>query len=173
MMMEYANDEEQFVLLAVVQDPLKTLRPQLAENVAALNKANERLDEIKPDWRESTAQNGDNEIGEGAIYGPDAGYGISGEMIRNSTFNSATAAKLGSDKPEELIAFRDELVQQQVMVRSEIRSEEQTQAEEAEKAASRRHDYGAAIQTWLKVLFRKGQLRPLLEELDLDEQLYL
>ncbi|KAI9773443.1 MAG: hypothetical protein M1840_007659 [Geoglossum simile] len=172
MMMEYANDEEQFVLLAVVQDPLKTLRPQLAGNVAALNKANERLDEIKPDWRESTTQNGADEIGEGAIHGPDTGYGISVEMIQNSTFNSATAATLSSDKAEELIAFRGELIQQQLTIRSEIRSEEQTQAEEAEKAASRRHDYGAAIQTWLKVLFCKGQLKPLLEELDLDEQLH-
>ncbi|KAI9787743.1 MAG: hypothetical protein M1839_000275 [Geoglossum umbratile] len=170
MMMEYANDEEQFVLLAVVQDPLKNLRPQLAENVAALNKANKRLGEIMPDWRESANQSRVDEFGDGAIHGPDAGYGISAEMIQNPVLSGAATATLGSDDAEKLMAFREELIQQQTTIRFEIRSEEQTQAEEAEKAASRRHDYGAAIQTWLKMLFRKGQLKPLLEELELAEQ---
>ncbi|KAH0543991.1 hypothetical protein FGG08_001758 [Glutinoglossum americanum] len=170
MMMRYASDEEQFVLLAVVQDPLKTLQPQLAENIAALDKVNERLNEITPGWREHEAQNDADDNIEDAIQGPDAAYGITADMIGCALINRAVSTKLGSDKAEKIMALRSELIQEQRMIRSEIRSEEQTQAEEAEKAASRRHDYGAAIHTWLKMLFRKGELKPLLEEMDLLPQ---
>jgi ubiquitin carboxyl-terminal hydrolase L5 len=167
MMMQYASDEEQFVLLAVVQDPLKTLRRQLAENVATLNKANERLDETMPNWRERETQNGTGDMVEGAIHGPDAAYGITMDMIQEASVKGPAAKKLAMDEAENIMSFRGEALQEQSVIRAEIRSEEQTQAEEAEKAASRRHDYGATVQTWLKMLHRKGHLKVLLEELDL------
>ncbi|KAH0562573.1 hypothetical protein GP486_002740 [Trichoglossum hirsutum] len=167
MMLQYASDEEQFVLLAVVQDPLKTLRPQLAENVATLNKANGRLDEIMPDWRELEIQNGTDDMVEGAIHGPDATYGITADMIQEASIKGPAAKKLCPGEAEKVMSLRGDILQEQRVIRAEIRSEEQTQAEEAEKAASRRHDYGPTVQMWLKMLHHKGQLKPLLEELDL------
>jgi len=164
-MAEYEEDQIEFGLLGIVQDPLLGLREALAVNVKALGAVSERLDVLMPDWKDFVPSEGPTP--EGLLLGPDQAYGLDQDDIEAAPLYPATENKLSAGGPV-LVGFRQELITAQARLRANIVEEEQSARSDDERAANRRYDYGPIIQEWVRMLSRKGVIKDLVQETEAE-----
>lgn len=160
-MAQYSEGQIEFAILSLVKEPLSRLVPALAENVKSLVTLTTRLDLLNSDWREfiSNTSNSEGVKTEQLITGPDAIYELTLEMIKNSKVSQPVAEAVRLDRVAHVIALWQELVIAQAGLRAAIMEELQSSRSDHERAASRRHDYGLAVQTLIEILGRKNVLK--------------
>ena len=164
-MAQYSEGQIEFAILSLVKEPLSSLVSALAENVKGLIALMTRLDLLNPDWRDfvASAVNGEGGTTETLITGPDPVYQLTQEMIDTSELSQSIAEAVLKDMAADILASRQELVTAQACLRASIIEEIQSSRSDQERAASRRHDYGPAVQTLIEILGRKGVLKDMID----------
>lgn len=165
-MAEYEEGQIEFGVLSLVKDPLLSLLPTLVENVKVFAETSSRLKILKPDWEDSVfaASHEASSPHESTLTGPDEGYALTVDAIERAVIPEVIQQRLDRGSGEDLMTFRQELMGAQARFRVLIKEEQQSHHSDAERAASRRHDYGPMVQAWVRLLAQKRMLQPLLEE---------
>ncbi|KAL1619547.1 hypothetical protein SLS56_010041 [Neofusicoccum ribis] len=162
-MAQYEEGQIEFGLLSLVRDPLLDHRQHLAENIKLIRACEDRLTQVSPDW-DAFAITEDG-AGDSVLTGPSSEYSLTIADILQANIPTATQRRINADDDiTTLIDLRQKAVTDQAGLRAAIRDEEMTAAADREKAESRRHDYGPAIQTWLRMLAEEGVLKDLIQE---------
>lgn len=164
-MAQYEEGQFEFAILGIVKEPLPTLVYTLAENVKSLVAATKRLDFLKPGWRDLIASsvNGESVLSEGAVTGPDTTYELTQDLIDQASLSQSVQEAILANEAAEVIACRQKLVLKQAGLRMSIKEEQQSMRSDQERAASRRHDYGPAVQTLVEILGRKDVLKEMVD----------
>jgi ubiquitin carboxyl-terminal hydrolase L5 len=154
------DNQIEFSILGVVRDPLSEQIPSLALNIKNLIAVEARMDEHSadcPDWRDSTIQM------ETTLHGPDLSYGLDAETFAKASVPSQVAEVYKAAKGADIRHLRQRLVDKQDQIRLAIKDEQESRAMDQEKAAGRRHDYGPAIQAWIKFHAERGLVKEFIE----------
>lgn len=166
-LIETASDSDgplEFSLLALVQDPLTSLRAQLVKNMAQLRQLEQRLDSTVSDWRNSpmaslSALNGNEDYRNDSLHPSLPHYGISDEDI--------AAVRLPAEvetSAERLLNMWRNLITAQSRLRTAFSDEQKAARADEQRAWNRRHDYGPMIYAWLKMLADKEVLKDLVDQ---------
>lgn len=162
-MAQYEEGQIEFGLLALVRDPLIDHRQHLAENIKLIRACEDRLSKINSDWKAFAVT--EDGSGDSVITGPSSEYSITIADILQAEIPEATEKRINVDDDiTTMIDLRQRAVTDQAGLRAAIRDEENIAAADMQKAESRRHDYGPAIQTWLRMLAEEGILKDLIQE---------
>ncbi|EEH23385.2 hypothetical protein PABG_05596 [Paracoccidioides brasiliensis Pb03] len=165
-MAEYEEDQIEFSILGLVKDPLIDLKTQLAENIKCIFAIDNQLSTLglsSLDDATATAVKGNNANGNGNRH--DSFINITQEEMERAGFPEDLRTKYKSATPEELTSYREELVSAQKGIRILISEEQQSQRADEDYAAARRHDYGPAVHTWVRLLARKKVIQGLVSEM--------
>ena len=154
-----AQSEEcqiEFAILGLVHDPLLDLVPKLAENAKSISLLSARLDAAKPDWRDFDlpSVNGDSS---NVLVAPDLNFGVTEEDFHRAKTSEDLAKSSESKAVEDIILQRQQLITDQGNLRWAIREEQQSNQSDEERAAARRIDYGARMQTFVRKINSKKQ----------------
>ena len=161
-MMEYEEDHIEFSILSLVKDPIVDLVPRLASNVKAVLAIDELLSALGVAEKEIRGDSGEDST----VYGPDASFELTQEIFDTATIPDSDLSSYKSGTREELLSYRQELINAQKELRASIKEEQQSYRADEDYAASRRHDYGPAIHKWAKVLARKGVIETLVQDVE-------
>ncbi|EER37749.1 ubiquitin carboxyl-terminal hydrolase [Histoplasma capsulatum var. duboisii H88] len=162
-MAEYEEGQIEFSILGLVKDPLIDLRAQLATNIKCVATIDEQLSALGislPDLDGTAATINENSNG----IGHDPFINIEREEVERADVPGDLRTKYKSATPDELAGYREELVGAQKNIRIMISEEEQSHRADEDYAAARRHDYGPAVHTWVRLLARKQVIEKLVEE---------
>ena len=163
-MAEYEEEQTEFAILGLVKDPLESYSPRLASNVKTLVAVTDRLNELQPDWKQFTTDIGNSEAtaSASALTSFSPGYDLDEKSLGDAALIAGAKEKLRSDIIADLINYRQRLVADQAVIRASIKEEQQSNATDAEQAASWRFDYVCVVQGLLRALIRKDAVTPLL-----------
>ncbi|KAL2001250.1 hypothetical protein VTN02DRAFT_1981 [Thermoascus thermophilus] len=161
-MAEYEEDQIEFSILGLVRDPILNLRKELAVNVKSLGKINERLGGIEKVGSDTSV---DTDALEHVILGPDDSLGLTQDDIDQATIPENEWEEYQTCTLNELPAHRQKLVTSQRKIRESIVEELQFHRADDDYAAGRRHDYGPAVQLWVRMLARKNIIEDLIGDL--------
>ncbi|KAJ5162440.1 hypothetical protein N7492_007832 [Penicillium capsulatum] len=156
-MAAYEEDQIEFSILGVVQDPLPHLIQQLAANVRGLEILNQHL---MPHLDQNTAP--PKSIIYDTVLGPDASLGLTRADIDQAVLPDHLLAVDPTVSVAALQQHQQALARAQGELRVRIREEQQAQRADDDHATGRRYDYGPAVRTWLQFLARKQKLAELL-----------
>lgn len=134
---EGAND---FAVMSLVEDPLATLVPRLAENVAALQAITKHLQSIKTSSEDSLSRDKCEDLSKDFVDGPDLGYGLDQGMIDKALVSKSTMKTLQCSDYSVLVTHRFELLAAQGSICSSIKEEQESRRSDQERATRRRHD---------------------------------
>ncbi len=164
-MAEYEEGQIEFGVLSLVKDPMLSLLPTLAENLKVFAETSSRLKYFNPEWEHtvSAAFQRASSPHESTLTGLDEGFALTADAIEKAVIPDIIQQRLDRGSGEDLMMFRQELMGAQVRFRASIKEEQQSHRSDAERAASRRHDYGPMVQAWVRLLAQKRMLQPLLE----------
>jgi ubiquitin carboxyl-terminal hydrolase L5 len=172
-MADYAEDQIQFVILGLVQDPVITIKKELAENIKSLLLVQTQLSTFAETLsttsttEDTSKENTDDSpfpaLGDGTLLGTSPEYGVRGHDIDIATIDENIKTYIMEQDANSLFVYRDGLVQKQRMLRLSLRNELLSWQLDAEKASNRRHDYGPAVKKWLSSLYRVGFLREIMD----------
>ena len=155
----------EFTILGLVKNPLPGLISLQSQNVEELSAVSKRLDEIKSNWRSSLVESNiaNENLTKFTLFSANLDYGISPIDITNTEMSQTIREILVSEKVDELITRRQELINTQEKVRLLIKEEEDSNCSDEAKAEARRHDYGPAIKLWVRFHIRKGLVKEILD----------
>lgn len=161
-MAEYEEDQIEFSILSLVGDPMIDFVSQLALNVKSI---------LAIDGLLSAAQVSEEELGgdnwpDGTISGPDNSFELTSEALCAANVPETDMSKYRSASSDELLRCRREMAEKQKSIRASIKEEQQAYRGDEEYAASRRHDYGPAVHTWVRKLASKNAAETLAEALE-------
>lgn len=163
-MAQYEEGQIEFGLLALARDPLVEQRQRLAENIKLIRTCEDRLSSITPEWKSFAVT--EDGAGDSVLSGASSEHSITIADILQAKIPEATEKRInGDDDIMTLMDLRQKAITEQAGLRAAIRDEENAAAIDREKAEARRHDYGPAIQTWLRMLAEEGVLKDLIQEL--------
>ncbi|MCJ1477144.1 hypothetical protein MMC13_005815 [Lambiella insularis] len=163
-MTEYNDEQIDFAILSVVQDPLVRLVRDLACNVKCIQILDSHLDDRRPDWRNNDAPAN----AEGAIVathtltGPNIHYELDELAVNHVLLRHDIQCRLATDNASELLDIRQSLASEQGLLRASILEEQESDRKDDDKAAACCQDHGPLIRKWLLFLARKGVLKMLL-----------
>ena len=169
-MSEYEEDQIQFGLFAVVQDPLTRLRPELAENSRILREVEQKLEIIKPDWKEFVTRTDVAESPQvlGSLVGSDAAPKLAEGDAGQAQIPHEISQAMACGDVAELLRFRVELTTTQADLCMKIHDQEEDSRDDKARATARRHDYGPAIRAWLSALTSKDDFKDLVRDYQAD-----
>ncbi|PGH16085.1 hypothetical protein AJ80_05300 [Polytolypa hystricis UAMH7299] len=154
-MTEYEEDQIEFSILSVAKDPIIDLTANLAGNVKSLL----AIDTVSDGTANSDPPD------DATIYAPDLSLNLTLQALNDTIVSEDNMMSYRSATPDELAAHRERLVRQQAELRAAIKEEQQSRRADDEYAAARKHDYGPAVNTWVRLLARKGLVEILAESL--------
>lgn len=163
-MAEYEEGQIEFSILGLVKDPLIDLKAQLATNIKCIATIDEQLSTFSaslPDPGDTAA----TVNGNGNHIGHDPFINIEREAVERADVPEDLKTKYKYATPDELAGYREELISAQKDIRIMIGEEEQSHRADEDYAAARRHDYGPAVHTWVRLLARKKVIEGLVEEI--------
>lgn len=160
-MAQYEEGQIQFAILGLVKEPLSGFISALARNVKSLAEVTKRLDSLKPDWRDfiECSANVDPMVTENVVTGPDSIYELTQEVIERSQVPQSFKDVVLHDIAADIMDCRQKLVLEQTGLRASVIEEQQSIRSDQERATSRRHDYGPAVEALVQILARKGVLK--------------
>lgn len=163
-MAEYEEGQIDFAILSLLKDPLTRLSEELASSVKGLQALSAHLDEKEPEWQaiSGTLIDRDDAATEGTLHGADADYLVTEEAIANATMPTETRQALANSTVEDLLHHRYSLMLAQKKLRLSIKEGQASNRSDEEKAGERRHDYGPAVQAWLRFHARKSAVKTIL-----------
>ena len=159
-MAQYEEGQIEFSILGLVKEPLPGFISNLAVNVKSLAQVAESLKLLKPDWRDFIE---DSVMADHVVTGPDSIYGLTHELIERSQVPQALRDALLQNIAGVIMEYRQKLVLEQNGLRASIIQEQQSSRSDQERAASRRHEYGPAVQALAEILARKGILKDMVD----------
>ncbi|PGG97839.1 hypothetical protein AJ79_09075 [Helicocarpus griseus UAMH5409] len=160
-MAEYEEGQIEFSILGLVKDPLIDLEAQLAVNVKCISAIDERLSAIDlslPKGDTATAVNGNGN-------GHDPFVDVTPEVIEHASVPEDLKTKYSLATVDELSNYREDLVSTQKGIRMMISEEQQSHRADEDYAGGRRHDYGPAVHTWVRLLARKKVIEGLVDDI--------
>lgn len=160
-MAAYEEDQIEFSILGLVQDPLPGLVRELAVNVRSLEMVHQRL--LSDGDAAAAATTTTITDFEGTVIGPEPSLALTRGAIDAAEIPAVTLKEYQSCPPSQLHQHRQTLSQVQGELRSRVREEQQSQRADDDYATGRRYDYGPAVRTWLKFLARKQVLAELMQ----------
>jgi ubiquitin carboxyl-terminal hydrolase L5 len=160
-MAAYEEDQIEFSMLSLVKDPMVELVARLAGNVKSLSAIDDLLSKagVADPERQSLP------LSDGTVYGPDSSFNLTQEIIDHASIPEIEMSKFQSATCEELRQYRLDIAAEQPGIRASIGEEQQSQRADENYAAGRRHDYGPAVHTWVRMLARKGVAETLVQEI--------
>jgi ubiquitin carboxyl-terminal hydrolase L5 len=158
-MTEYEEDQIEFSVLGLVHDPILNHIKDLALNIRCLRAVTERLGDVSPSADHSASPLKD------AIFGPAPSLGLTQDDLDNADVPLDLADRCQKCTLQELVALQQSLVGSQRKVADLVLEELQSHQADDDHAAGRRHDYGPAVRTWIRLLTRKGVIQHLLNDL--------
>lgn len=163
-MAQYEEGQIEFAILGLVKEPLSGFISDLARNVKSLGEITKRLDSLKPDWRDfiESSSNVDHVLTENVVTGPDSIYELTHELIERSQLPQPLENVFLHDATD-IMEFREKLVLEQTGLRASIIEEQQSNRSDQERAVSRRHDYGPAVEALVEILARKAVLKDMVD----------
>ena len=163
-MAEYEEGQIDFAILGLVKDPLTRLSEELASNIKGLQALSVHLDKKEPEWQaiSRTLADGDDASTENTLHGPDPDYVVTEEAIANANLPNETQQKLTNSTVEDLLRHWKNLVMAQKSLRLSFKEEQASNRSDEEKAGERRHDYGPAVQAWLRFHAQKSVVKTIL-----------
>jgi ubiquitin carboxyl-terminal hydrolase L5 len=160
-MAAYEEDQIQFSMLSLVRDPTVDLVSRLAGNVKTLS----LIDELLSKAGVADSQLQGVALPDGTISGPDSSFDLTQEAIDRANVSETDMSKYQAATCEELRQYRLDTAAGQPAIRASIKEEQQSQRADENYAAGRRHDYGPAVHTWVRILARKGVAETLVQEI--------
>lgn len=156
-MAQYGGNQIEFAILSLVKDPVLDLLPALAENVKSVAALSARLDVIKPDWHCSMVGSAGDNVGRGndVLTAAELSLDLTQTQIDQAKIPDEVADDLLNDAASEIVARRQELVNAQVTLRTEIQEEKQAQHSDDERAIARSCDFGAKMQRFARKFIAK------------------
>ena len=135
---EGAND---FAVMSLVEDPLTTLIPRFAENVAALQAITKHLQSIKSSSKDYLSPpNNCEDPPKDLVEDPDPSYGLDQGIIDKALVSKSTMKFLQSSDYSDLVRHKSELSAAQRSIRSLIKEEQESRRSDQQRASRRRHD---------------------------------
>lgn len=182
-MARHEDGQTEFSILALVKAPLDGVISQLAQNVKDLGAVREKLNAVRPVWENETGTSGHAHLsGQGVITGQSLAYSLTqGQldktevspniqaMVLRDTVAANNSPRAGDiqgpadNKLDNLLTCMQELVNQQVDLRTSISEELEACNQDRERAAKRRQDWTPPIELLVKFLSKKGDFSALLE----------
>lgn len=150
-MAEYEEDQIEFSVLGIVQDPLVDYIGQLAQNVKTHQKINAYLPE-------SVSNDGLKDV----VLGPEPSLHLTQADIESAIIPTAEEEYKPASL-EKLLSHRQRLASRQQSIKQSIHEELQSHQAEDDYAAGRRHDYSPAVRAWVQKLARKKMIQELVE----------
>ncbi|KAI5301373.1 hypothetical protein KEM55_007275 [Ascosphaera atra] len=156
-MAEYEEDQIEFAVLSVGKDPSISLTSRLCSNIKSLNALDARLSELGSEAAASDSENG-------TLSGPDVSYGVTKAALDEAELLPPTKELLSSSAIAKLREHRSTLAETQRELRASLQEERQSFHADEQYAAQRRHDYSPAVEQWIRILARKGNVEHLAAE---------
>jgi ubiquitin carboxyl-terminal hydrolase L5 len=151
----------EFNLLALIRDPLVIAVDELAYNIKFHSAIEERLDNVKSEWRHFT-----DKIDEEAVTGISDRDCVTEKILLRMNITEEQEKQLSKwEAADGLLELRDKNSQEQAGLRATVVGEMRVAQMDDEKAADRRNEYGPLVQRWFMMLAENGKLRELHEGL--------
>jgi ubiquitin carboxyl-terminal hydrolase L5 len=160
-MAEYEEDQIEFSILSLVQDPIVEHIGELALNVKRLIKLKELLTGNQ-DVIQVAGQHGANL--DDIMSGPALAFGLTQEDIDLAKIPDEQEERYRTYSLERLALEQRNLCASQHAIKASIQEELQSRQRDDDYAAGRRHDYTPAVYSWARILARKGVIRDLVSE---------
>ena len=159
-MAQYEEGQIEFAILSLVQDPLLNLVPALAENVKSIMALSARLDFVKSDWQDfmTSSRNGHVVTSEDVLSGVDMNYSLTQEDLSRVKLPERVVDLCLSDVAQDIMAHRQQLITAQAALRMSIKEELQLNVSDEERAAARSCDYGAMMQSFVRMVKAKKRI---------------
>ena len=164
-MAAYEEDQIEFSILGLVKDPLVDLTSHLARNVKYLSAIDEQLSALGLLVAHRSAPRSNASAYDTTIYGPDLALDLTQKQIDLVDIPEDIIAMCKDGTSDELRRYQQELIGKQQEIQESIKEEQQARRADEDHAASRRHDYGPAVHTWVRLLARKKMVEELLGEM--------
>lgn len=158
-MTSYEEDQIEFSILGLVKDPMIELVANLAQNVKELQVIKERLDAVTSPSEKPAAPM------DGTLLGPDGGFKLTQDDIDKAEVSSGKMGRYAAGSIDELRSLEVQLIDKQKELRGFVKEEQQSQDEDEEHAAGRKHDYAAAVHHWVGLLARKRKIEEFVNKL--------
>ncbi|KAK1146704.1 hypothetical protein N8T08_002777 [Aspergillus melleus] len=158
-MEEYEEGQIEFSILSLAKDPLLDLVDRLATNVRYLESVNQRL--ISSQQGETGLDSALEGRLQSAVLGPDETYGLTREQIDQAKIPAEREAEYSTYSFQDLAELQQQLADEQQLLRTAVREEQQALQADADYVAGRRYDYGPAVRAWVRSLARKRVLEDL------------
>lgn len=182
-MARYEDGQAEFSILGLVKAPLDGVICQLAQNVKNICALRDKINSIKPGWTNDPGASGHFNLGEhGVIIGQSQAYSLTqGQLdktevspdvqelvLRDITVAYSSNRACDIQEPvdnglNDLLVCMQELVNQQVDLRTSISEELEACNQDRERAAKRRQDWTPPVELLVKFLSKKGSFPALLE----------
>lgn len=182
-MARYEDGQTEFSILGLVKAPLDGVISQLAQNVKNIGALGEKLNSVRPGWKNEPGASGHSNLGEhGVITGQSQAYSLTQGQIDKTEVSPEVqalvlrdiAAACNSPRAwdiqgpadnglDDLLVCMQELVKQQADLRTSISEELEEFHQDRERAAKRRRDWTPPVELLLKFLSKKGSFPALLE----------
>ncbi len=182
-MARYEDGQTEFSILGLVKAPLDGVISQLAQNVKNIGALREKINSVKPGWKNEPGASDQSNLGEhGVIIGQSQAYSLTQGQLDKTEVSPDVQALLLRDiavaynsprawdiqEPadnglNDLLVCMQELVNQQVDLRASITEELEACHQDRERAAKRRQDWTPPVELLVKFLSKKGSFPALLE----------
>ena len=153
-MLQCQEDNSGFALLSLVRDPLDRIALDFSGNIVALTGIESKLDEFKHDWR---LQHPDW-INDGYVSSlQQLRMEIGDRVMQQSLQTSSVANESDMDTIEVLLEARRRLLDDQASLRMDLLDYKQVNDEEERQVAARRHDFGARMQGFARLVDERAK----------------
>lgn len=182
-MARYEDGQTEFSILGLVKAPLDGVISQLAQNVKNICALREKLNSERPGWKNEPGASGHSNLDEHVVItGQSQAYLLTQAQLDKTEVSPDVQALVLKDiaaacnSPragdiqgpadnglDGLLVCMQELVNQQLDLRTSISEELETCHQDRERAAKRRQDWTPPVELLLKFLSKKGSFPALLE----------
>lgn len=148
-MTEYEEEQTEFSVLSVAKDPMADLKTRFLSNLRSLSVIREKFLHNSSEW---------TNLSDSAIQLPN---------VTDQDLNKTNVPDmiLGLESPEDGRKHWESLVHDQTQIKMAIAESQLSHYADEDYAAERRHDYGSAVHTWVRLLTKKKLIRMLAQEI--------
>lgn len=143
----------QYNLMSLVESPLVELRHKIAQVIKTIERLEETLDLVVPDWKVFTSagvQTYKNDLDN---------FNITRSSIEDSEVLTEIGDAIHRRAPGELVKLRDSLEEQLLVLKSTFSGEMNYDSSEFKKAEARMYDHTSDIYSSIKVMSETGVLK--------------
>ena len=154
----YADDVNEFGLLAMVHDPIDDCKRRLILNMKKLRTVHEHLDEFGDGWKMQESAE-DQQLMKSTILGPESPiFEITKKLYDGAMICDEFQVTIEGASPGDLLKLRRDIAESQKTLRKDLQEALDQSRSDQEKADQHRFDYGPILETWMRMLAEKEGL---------------